>query len=251
MNGSINDNKVVELGEGITPIIFGLGGDTQRHQNGYPLGAYFGRTIVSFNDLNGDGIISRVNCPSYGGVLNPQIAGGPACEVVLTDTAVYGGNPLGRSELAISPSLTLFKRLNIRALFDHRGGVTLNNSTEFFRCSTSGTICEAIETKTASLLEQAKAIATRMGTRGSYFEDASFWKLRELAFTITLPQTFANSLRASNASITIAGRNLKTWTDYTGIDPELNVSSASNFNTADFLTQPPVRYWVGRLNLTF
>ena len=250
-NGSVNDNKVVDLGEGITPIIFGLGGDTQRHQNGYPLGSYFGRRIVSFQDINGDGIISRVNCPTYGGVPNPQIAGGPACEIVLTDTAVYSGNPLGRSELAITPSLTLFNWLNVRALFDHRGGLTLNNSTEFFRCSTSGTICRGIEDKTASLLEQAKAISTRMGTRGGYFEKADFWKLRELAFTATLPGSFANMMRAGAASVTLAGRNLKTWTDYTGLDPELNVSSAANFNTADFLTQPPVRYWVARLNLTF
>lgn len=251
-NGSINDNKVVDLGKGITPIIFGLGGDTQRHQNGYPLGAYFARSIVSFNDLNGDGIISRVNCPQYGSVANPQIVGGPACEIVLTDSLVYGGNPLGRSELAITPSLTLFNWLNVRALFDHRGGLTLNNSTEYFRCSTSGTICQGIEDKTASLLEQAKAISTRMGTRGGYFEKADFWKLRELSFTITPPRSFANSLRASNASITIAGRNLKTWTDYTGIDPELNAQPRiGNFNTADFLTQPPVRYWVARLNLTF
>ena len=251
-NGSVNDNKVVDLGAGITPIIFGLGGDTQRHQNGYPLGAYFGRKIVSFADKNGDGIISRVNCPTYGGVRNPQISGGPECEIVLTDTAVYGGNPLGRTELAITPNLTLFNWLNIRALFDHRGGLTLNNSTEFFRCSTSGTICRAIEDKSSSLLEQAKAISTRMGTRAGYFEKADFWKLRELAFTFTVPSAFANSLRAKGASVTIAGRNLKTWTDYTGIDPELNAQPGfGNFNTADFLTQPPVKYWVARLNLTF
>lgn len=251
VNGSVNDNKVVDLGQGITPIVFGLGGDTQRHQNGYPLGAYFARKIISYQDLNGDGIISRVNCPKYGSVSNPQIAGGPACEIVLSDTAVYGGSPLGRTELAITPNLTLFNWLNVRALFDHRGGLTLNNSTEYFRCSTSGTICRGIEDKTTSLLEQAKAISTRMGTRGGYFEKADFWKLRELAFTITTPRSFANVLRARSASITIAGRNLKTWTNYTGIDPELNVSSASNFNTADFLTQPPVRYWVARMNLTF
>lgn len=256
VNGSVNDNKVVDLGKDdlgvpIPPVIFGLGGDTQRHQNGYPLGAYFGRRIVSFNDLNGDGIISRVNCRTYGNTVNPQIVGGPACEIVLSDTAEYGGTGLGRTELAITPSVTLFNVLNIRALFDHRGGVTLNNSTEFFRCSTSGTNCHGIESTDASLLEQARAISTRMGTRAPYFEKADFWKLRELAFTFNAPQRFANSLRASSASITIAGRNLKTWTDYTGIDPELNFSGSDNFSTADFLTQPPVRYWVGRVNLTF
>jgi TonB-linked SusC/RagA family outer membrane protein len=250
-NGSVNDNKVVNLGTGITPIIFGLGGATQRHQNGYPLGGYWDWALVSYADKNGDGIISRVNCPTYNATPNPQIAGGPACEVVLSDTAVYLGNPLGRSELAITPSLTLFNWLNIRALFDHRGGLTLNNSTEFFRCSTSSSICQGIETKSASLLEQAKAISTRMGSRGAYFENANFTKLRELAFTVTLPQSFASSIRATNASITLSGRNLHTWTKYTGLDPELNTSSAQNFNTADFLTQPPTKYWVGRVNLTF
>jgi len=206
---------------------------------------------VSFEDKNHDGIISRVNCATYAGIANPQIAGGPACEVVLSDTAVFLGNPFGRTELAVTPSVTLFKWLTIRALFDHRGGLTLNNSTEFFRCSTSGALCEAIETKTASQLEQAKAIATRMGSRGAYFENADFWKWRELAFTISTPKEFARMLHSENASLTISGRNLKTWTDYTGIDPELNVSSSSNFNTAEFLTQPPVKYWVARLNLTF
>jgi hypothetical protein len=258
-NGSLNDNKLVNLGcvqQGdkcvdITPIIFGLGGATQRHQNGYPLGGYWDFKLVSFEDKNGDGIISRVNCPTYNGVANPQIAGGPACEVVLSDTAVFLGNPFGRTELAISPNVTLFKWLNVRALFDHRGGLTLNNSTEYFRCSSSGALCEGIETKTASLLAQAKAIATRMGSRGAYFEKADFWKWRELAFTISTPKEFARKLHSENASITISGRNLKTWTDYTGLDPELNVSSASNFNTAEFLTQPPVKYWVARLNLTF
>ena len=147
--------------------------------------------------------------------------------------------------------MTLLKWLNIRALFDHRGGLTLNNSTEFFRCSTSGALCQGIETKTASLLEQAKAISTRMGARGSYFENADFWKLRELAFTVNTPQSFAQRLHAGNASVTISGRNLHTWTNYTGLDPELNTSSASNFNTADFLTQPAVRYWIARLNLSF
>ena len=257
-NGSVNDNKLVNLGctvlggvcTPITPIIFGLGGATQRHQNGYPLGGYWDFKLVSFEDKNNDGIISRVNCPTYNGVANPQIVGGPACEVVLSDTAVFLGNPLGRTELSISPNLTV-GWLNVRALFDHRGGLTLNNSTEFFRCSTSSSLCQGIQTKSASLLEQAKAIATRMGSRGAYFEKANFTKLRELSFTATLPKTFASRLRAGSASITLAGRNLKTWTDYTGLDPELNVSSASNFNTADFLTQPAVKYWTGRVNLTF
>jgi len=251
VNGAVNDNVVVDLGKDITPIIFGLGGDTQRHQNGFPLGAYFGRQIVSFEDKNGDGIISRVNCPTYGTTVNPQIANGPACEIVLTDSAVYSGNPLGRTQLSLSPSIGLFNILKIQALFDHRGGVTLNNSTEQFRCNVAFNVCRGIQDQNAPLAEQANAVATFMGTRAPYFENADFWKLRELSFTVSAPQRFARAMRAGAVSLTVAGRNLKTWTDYTGLDPELNNSSAANFNTADFLTQPPTKYWVTRLNFTF
>jgi len=52
-------------------------------------------------------------------------------------------------------------------------------------------------------------------------------------------------------SVTLAGRNLKTWTDYTGFDPEVNSSPSANFSTSDFLTQPPVRYWTTRINVSF
>jgi hypothetical protein len=90
-----------------------------------------------------------------------------------------------------------------------------------------------------------------MGTRAAYFESADFWKFRELSFTLAAPAQFAKALRAGGVSVTVAGRNLKTWTDYKGLDPELNTSAAANFNTADFLTQPPVRYWVTRVNVNF
>jgi TonB-linked SusC/RagA family outer membrane protein len=257
INGSLNDNKVVNLGSDalgnpLPPIIFGLGGNTQRHQNGYPLGAYFGRKIESFADKNGDGIISRVNCPAYGGVTNPTMVGGPECEIVLSDTAVYLGTPFGRTEVSVTPALTLFNTLKIQALFDHRGGLTLNNGTDYFRCNSAiAQTCLAFQSKDAPLFEQAQAISTFMGTRAAYFEKADFWKLRELSFTLMAPRAFAERLGTGAVSLTVSGRNLKTWTDYTGFDPELNVSAQSNFNTADFLTQSPVRYWTTRLNVTF
>jgi hypothetical protein len=57
-------------------------------------------------------------------------------------------------------------------------------------------------------------------------------------------------LRATRASFTITGRNLGTWTGYTGIDPEVN-GNGQNDQPIDFLTQPPVTYWTFRVNLGF
>ena len=61
----------------------------------------------------------------------------------------------------------------------------------------------------------------------------------------------AKSFGLQNLEFTIAGRNLKTWTDYKGFDPELNSVAGASFSTSDFLTLPPTRTWTARLNVTF
>ena len=76
-------------------------------------------------------------------------------------------------------------------------------------------------------------------------------KLREVSLTYTPPASLASRIGASSLSLTVTGRNLATWTKYKGVDPELNDAGQSNFNTADFLTQPPVRYFIARVNVTF
>jgi TonB-linked SusC/RagA family outer membrane protein len=251
ITGSSNRNEVVNLGQGITPIFFGFSA-TQVHRNGYPLGAYFARKIVSFEDLNGDGIIGRHNCPSYGGVANPQIIGGPRCEIVLTDSAEYFGGPLPTREANFNTSLTVFRDFRISTLFNYRGGYNIFNSTREFRCGQFYN-CQDIQDRSTPLADQAKVMARLMGTSGPYIEDADFVKLRELAFTYTVPRRWASMARVDNASITVAGRNLATWTDYTGFDPEVNsnANAANQFTTSDFLAQPPVRMWTVRFNLGF
>ena len=54
---------------------------------------------------------------------------------------------------------------------------------------------------------------------------------------------------ASELSLTVSGRNLATWTYYTGFDPEINFNGTSNFSTAEFLTQPHVRYFTARVSI--
>jgi hypothetical protein len=96
-------------------------------------------------------------------------------------------------------------------------------------------------------------MARYMGDEVGYIEDASFVKWRELALTLTAPADWARRLRVEGVSLTLAGRNLATWTDYTGLDPEVNANAnaVNQFTTSDFLTQPPVRYWTARLNVNF
>ena len=61
----------------------------------------------------------------------------------------------------------------------------------------------------------------------SGFGDGDFIRLREVSATYTLPSNWIGK----RASITLAGRELHTWTNYGGIDPESNVNNASTTAT--------------------
>ena len=246
LNGSRQANKLINLGQGIDPIRFN--DSHQRHQDGYPLGGYWQVPILGFADKNNDGTISRVNCPTNNGTANPQIPGGPACEVQLGDTAVYLGSPFPASEVSITPTLTLYKAVTIRALVDHRGGQKLLNLNGHFRCVSFG-ICPEANSKNTPLVDQAAYIAGLMGTDAGYIQDASFTKLREVSVAFGVPPRLVSRYGFSGATLTFAGRNLHTWTKYKGLDPEINENGGANFSTDEFLSQPHVRYYTVRLDL--
>jgi hypothetical protein len=246
----------VRLGEGIQPIIFSFN-SVQRHVAGYPAGGYWQRKIVSFEDRNADGIISRVNCPAYGGVANPQVANGPACEVTLSDSVEFLGGWQPTREVAWTNTFGLFNNtVRLSSLLNYRGGWNQFNSTREFRCGTIGN-CREIQDKNAPLADQAKAVARLMGTNAGYIEKGDFVRLSEVALTFAIPDRLVSRIGGVNgASLTLAGRNLALWSDYSGFDPEVNsllgIAGASGlFGQADFLAQPPTRFFSARLAFSF
>ena len=83
-----------------------------------------------------------------------------------------------------------------------------------------------------------------------FFQDGSFAKLREVSATYTVPERFLRGF--TRASISLAGRDLHTWTNYGGLDPEVNVNNiATSSNTADQALTPPLTRFVATFNLTF
>jgi TonB-dependent starch-binding outer membrane protein SusC len=111
----------------------------------------------------------------------------------------------------------------------------------------------------ASLEEQARFVAASVitpsgnRTQMGFIEKADFVKWRELSLRLTTPASLARRFHALNgASFTLSGRNLKTWTDYTGLDPEINeTGGGTQFTQGEFNTQPPVRYITARFDFTF
>jgi TonB-linked SusC/RagA family outer membrane protein len=84
-----------------------------------------------------------------------------------------------------------------------------------------------------------------------YVEDGGFLKLREVSLSYDVPTRLLGR-RVSSAQLQVSGRNLKTWTNYSGYDPEVsnfgNVAAGRNQDVTPF---PPSRtFWLG-LNLVF
>jgi TonB-linked SusC/RagA family outer membrane protein len=229
VTASSNKNNLESLG-GLPPIIFG----DQRHVPGYPLGGYWGTTIDSIH-VQPDGSI------------------GPDDVFYTTDESAvhYLGSALPTRQGSLMTDLTLFRLFRVNSLFEYRGGNKLENVTEQFRCSFD--ICRGINDPTAPVEDRANAMAAWLDPSfvGGYIEDASFVKWRELNVSVNVPDRYLPTLRASAATLTFGARNLHTWTKYKGLDPEVNGVGQSNFGTDDFLTQPQVRYYTVRLNLTF
>jgi len=236
VNGSFNHNKLVTLGPGIAPIIFGLstasGAFIQRQEPGFPLGGFWQNTYT-FSDANHDGIIE------------------PG-EVTLAANPSFVGNPFPQTQWSLGPSITVLRYFRVGALFDFHGVVFNYDGTENLRCSSLGGLanCFSAYSAKAPLAVQARNVADFLGSDAGFVQNASFWKWRELTITATAPNSWAHGLHVHNLSATLGGHNLHTWTPYTGLDPEATFFGQSNFLTTNFFTQPQLMYWTGRINVT-
>ncbi|MGI8546275.1 MAG: SusC/RagA family TonB-linked outer membrane protein [Gemmatimonadaceae bacterium] len=242
-------NRIIDLGvdvsgKPISPIVFNRG--AQQDTTGFSIGSFFQRPII-INDADNNGILSR-------------------SEVTLGDKPVYLGDALPRWNRSISGDLKLFSVFRVSTLFEGRGGNRQLNFTEAFRCTQGINFgdrgCSAVDNPNASLAAQAAFIANRFGggspslpgtSVAGFIENGGFVKWRELALTFQLPDntSLLRYARATGASITFSGRNLHTWTKYSGLDPEIVEAATTGFNQSEFNTQPPARFYTLRLNLNF
>jgi TonB-linked SusC/RagA family outer membrane protein len=82
-------------------------------------------------------------------------------------------------------------------------------------------------------------------------EDGGFVKLRELSVAYTLDTEWVRrTLGFSNVDLRVAGRNLATWSDYSGYDPETSLGgSIQNTRGQDYFNQPQTRSFVFSVTL--
>jgi len=241
-NVGTNTNEIKSLGgTDFIPV-----GTYTAHKVGYAVGSWFSKRIVSadFDPVTKDAI--NVMCDDGNG-------GAVACDDPLTPR-VYLGNTTPKTEGAFSAALTLFRNWRLNALVDFKGGYKKLNGIDRVRCHLFD------ECRVNYFPEEfdPRYVAAVKGTPGSSYvndliRDASFTRLREVAATYTFPDSWAQRLGGSRASITVAGRNLHMWTDWPGLDPEasFNGGSRGGYGQWEQNVIPQVATFVTTFNVSF
>ena len=221
---------------------------------GYPIGGLWSRRVVSASRDPNTNLATNILCDGgSASELPPGATPGPAVACA-SAPFVFIGNATPTKTFSLGNTVMLGKSLRLYALVDGRRGNRLWNQNEEIRCDglAGAPLCRAnyfpLEFSPTYL-----AAASLQAAVGNYLdqfmEDASFVKLREVSATYFIPNRFLP--RVSNPSITFAARELHTWTNYGGIDPEAAAQNASGATAIDQGVIPPLTRYLVTFNFTW
>ena len=240
---STQDPIVTSLG-GVQPLF--LGNDRGMIVEGYAPGAYYGPVVESATRAADGtivpGTIVYKDCPD------------------LPLNYCYHGSPQPKDIENLSTTVGLLEnKLRLRAAFDRRGNVTKQNGTMAFIVGfhrDRGSPLEYVFRESfVSPREQAAMEERLRGVTNAdsfmWHEDGSFIKWRELSIAYDLPQRVTTMLRGHSAAVTFAARNIATWTNYRGIDPESFVRGglATIGGNEEFFGEAVPRHFQFRINI--
>jgi len=241
LNLSTNDNEVLSLGD-VTDEDFISAGSYLRHQIGYPVGSWFSKRVVSAEfDANGRAINLRCD-DGYGG--NTE------CD---TAPNVYLGRTSPSTEGGIGSTLTLFNNIRIFAQMDFKTGFTKLDGNYRVRCYFFSE-CREVWYPTEydpALMAEIQAAGTYAG---AILDDGDFLKLREVSVSYGVPSQWVSRIGARGGNITVAARNLYTWTKFMGLEPESTFNGGSRGGSFSLWEQnvlPQLAQFVVTFNVSF
>ncbi len=227
------------------PDLF-LGNDRGMLKAGYAPGAYYGPVVESATrDANGAivaGSIKYKDCSAIG------------------PNRCNQGSPQAKDMENLSTTLFLLgRKLRLHTAFDRRGNVVKNNGTRSFLVGfhrDRGAPIEYAFRESRVRPQVQAAMEDRLrgvSNADSFFwhEDGAFMKWRELSLSYEIPSRLLGMLRGRSALVTLGGRNLATFTDYTGIDPEAFVRGglATIGGNEEFFGEAVPRYFFARFSI--
>ena len=234
MNGSTNTNELHAVNpEAPAGFFVSTGFQATRHRLGYPLHGLWQKPILSFGDVNGDGII---------------VPG----EIVVGDTEVYMGPASPTRNLSTTAAVGLWRdAVRLSAELDYHGGFQRLNGAGFQQCALSG-VCAATAQRGEETLEMQAATQAyaKAATDYGFIKDGSFTRLREISATLRIPDRMLATMRSRGGSLSLSARNVKLWSKWPGTDPETSQLTGFDQPYASSVP-PPTRYFIARVNLSY
>jgi TonB-linked SusC/RagA family outer membrane protein len=242
----------------------GQGQDMFYYKEGEPLGIMYGtKWVRSFAELQEN--------PANAGAVAADYSVNPLGYLIRTAAPgllIRYINAAGADQHVIgnvNPSFTWglsnnfrWKSINLYALFDGQRGGDIYNFTKqwMFQDLRSGDMDMRgkpdAEKVPFSVFTQS--LYNGLVATDYFVEDGSYVKLRELSLSYTLGE---RALRVgglnrlvSGVKLAMIGRNLYTWTDYSGFDPDVTAGGDFNFRVDGF-RYPNFRTLTGQVELTF
>jgi TonB-dependent starch-binding outer membrane protein SusC len=141
------------------------------------------------------------------------------------------GDPNPKFNMAFINSITYKKFLTLNFQFDWINGSHIYNQTKewMYRDGIHSDYEQPITINGqtgawSAFYRGVYAERARNGTKSYFYEDASFVRLRNVELVVDLAK-LVKVPYCKSLQMTLGGRNLFTWTKYTGLDPEVNSSN--------------------------
>ncbi|MET3978085.1 TonB-linked SusC/RagA family outer membrane protein [Mucilaginibacter sp. UYP25] len=254
--------------DGPSIILASSAGSTQLTLNaGTKIGQIYGyKALTSLTQLNQSGVryIADADLGNYE-IVNGMVVDKTTKGVQFTNEAYSFGDPNPKFNMSFINSLN-YKQLSLSFQFDWVHGSHLYNQTKewMYRdgISSDYDVPVTIGGTTAAYTAYYRSIyadyfgarngPARNGTKDYFYEDASFVRLRNVSLSYDFSGIIKNKV-FRKVQLTFTGRNLLTFTKYTGFDPEI---STGNSNSAfdrgvDNSSSPNLKSYQIGLNLGF
>ena len=243
-----NRNKITELGSP-TVAISNVAGAPSFLIEGMPASVFYGTAIARDNGqilLTPQGLLqSEKGTQNSATPLEYQVQRDANGQPTGANIRAVIGDPNPDFTGSIMSNLS-YKNLNFSFLFDFVQGVDVFNADKRTRQGVG--IGDFAEREMTGELPRGYIYAL-YNTEEWRVDDGAFTKLRE----ISLSYSFRNPLRGiSNINLGVVGRNLVSWDNYNGYDPETNAGGNSDIlRGVDFGNVPVPRSYKMQLTVTF
>ncbi|HNW53958.1 MAG TPA: SusC/RagA family TonB-linked outer membrane protein, partial [Bacteroidales bacterium] len=224
LNFSANRNKVIELY--LNQPINNIGRAGSSIAVGEPVSFFYGFNVLGVNPADGNLVYEDLNG-------DKKITDADRKKIGSPHPDFYGG----------FGSTFSYKAFGLSLLFSYSYGNDIFNSTRIY----TETVTQSNQTTAilrrwqnpGDITDVPKASVYNQRTSSRFVEDGSFLRLKNITLSFEMPVHNIQHIGVKHLQLFIAGKNLLTFTRYSGMDPEVNYNGLNALALGtDFFTCP-------------